>query len=144
MTVVDLPAVPAKPANYDLIVIRDNIAYLSGQVSRTPDGGIIAGHLAKDDDIDEAREAARVAILRALSVLQDKLGTLDRVEQVLTLKGFISAAPDFTRHPQVLDAASEILHSVFGERGQHVRTALGVSSIPGGGLAELELVVAIR
>jgi len=144
MAALELPPVPAKPANYDLILIRDNVAYLSGQVSRTPDGGIIAGHLAKDDDIEEAREAARVAIYRALAVLQDKLGSLDRVEQVLTLKGFISADPDFTRHPQILDAASEILHNTFGERGQHVRTALGVSSIPGGGLAELELVVAIR
>ena len=144
MAVIDLPAVPAKPANYDLILISNGVAYLSGQVSRTPDGGIIAGHLAKDDDIEEAREAARVAIRRALSVLQAELGTLDRVEQILTLKGFISADPDFVRHPQVLDAASEILHQTFGERGRHVRTALGVSSIPGGGLAELELVAAIR
>jgi len=144
MSVPDLPPAPAKPANYDLIIVRDKIAYLSGQVSRTSDGGVIAGHLAKDDDIEEAREAVRVAIRRALSVLQDKLGSLDRVEQVLILKGFISADRDFTRHPQVLDAASEILHGTFGERGRHVRTALGVSSIPGGGLAELELVVAIR
>lgn len=144
MATLELPAVPAKPATYDLIVIQGNTAYLSGQVSRTPDGGIIAGRLGKDDDIEEAREAVRVATLRALSILQDKLGSLDRVEQVLTLKGFISADPEFTRHPQVLDAASEILHETFGERGAHVRTALGVSSIPGGGLAELELVVAIR
>jgi enamine deaminase RidA (YjgF/YER057c/UK114 family) len=144
MAVPDLPAAPAKPSNYDLILIHDNIAYLSGQVSRTPDGGIIAGHLTKDDDIGEAREAARVSILRAISILEEKLGSLDRVERVLTLKGFISADPDFTRHPQVLDVASEILHQMFGERGAHVRTALGVSSIPGGGLTELELVVAIR
>lgn len=144
MATIELPATPAKPGNYDLIRVHGKIAYLSGQVSRTPDGGIIAGHLAKDDDIEEAREAARVSILRALSILASAIGGLDQIEQVLTLKGFISAAPDFVRHPQVLDAASEILHNVLGERGAHVRTALGVTSIPGGGLTELELVVAIR
>lgn len=144
MALLDLPAAPPKPGNYDLILIRDGIAYLSGQVSRSPDGDTISGYLGKDADIEEAREAVRVATLRALSVLQDKLGTLDRVERVLTLRGFISAKPDFTRHPEVLDAASEILHATFAERGKHVRTALGVSSIPGGGLAELELVVAVR
>ena len=144
MTDITLPVVPAKPPSYELIVVHNKMAYLSGQVSRTPDGGVIAGHLAKDDDLAAAREAARVAILRALAILADKIGGLDQVERVLTLKGFISAAPDFNRHPQVLDAASEILYKVLGERGAHVRTALGVSSIPGGGLAELELVVAIR
>lgn len=144
MTDLQLPAVPAKPDQYELVVIHDNIAYLSGQVSRTPDGGIIAGHLARDDDIDDARTAVRVATLRALAILKDRLGSFERVAQVLTLKGYISAAPDFARHPQVLDAASELLRETFGERGNHVRTALGVASIPGGGLAELELVVAIR
>jgi enamine deaminase RidA (YjgF/YER057c/UK114 family) len=139
-----LPAAPQTPANYELIVIHDKIAYISGQVSRTPDGGVIGGYLQKDDDLEQARSAAQVSLYRALAVLKEALGDLDQVERVISLKGFICAAPDFVRHPQVLDAASELLHQVFGPRGAHVRTALGVSSIPGGGLTELELVVAVR
>jgi hypothetical protein len=69
---------------------------------------------------------------------------LDRVKQVVHLRGYIAAAPQFERHTQALDAASALIHLAFGEvGGAHARPALGVSSLPSGGLAEVELVVAI-
>ena len=142
MSVTELPPAPAKPTHYELVVVHGKIAYVSGQVSRAADR-VIAGHLCENDDITEAREAACVSVRRCLSVLQHQLGSLDRIEQVLAVRGFISAAPDFKRHPEVMDAASELLKEYLGERARHVRSTLGVASIPGGGLTEIEMTVAI-
>ena len=143
MTDVTLPPPPMPPASYESVIVHEKLAYVSGQVSRLPDGGIIAGHLKAGDPLEEAQEAARVSIKRCLSALEHRLGSLDRIQQVLSVRGFISAAPDFKRHPEVLDAASQCLIERLGDRGRHVRAALGVSSIPGGGLTEIEMVVAL-
>ncbi|VVE15562.1 L-PSP family endoribonuclease [Pandoraea iniqua] len=142
----DMNAATSAPSNnaphFDAVVIHHGIAYVSGQVSRTPDG-IISGHLADDSDIDLAREAARVSILRALAALQTHLGDMGRIDRILTLKGFVNAAPTFTRHGEVIDAASELLIARLGNKGRHARTSLGVSGIPSGGLVEIELVAAV-
>jgi enamine deaminase RidA (YjgF/YER057c/UK114 family) len=137
-----LPAPPAKPPHYELAVVHGKIAYVSGQVSRMADR-IISGHLAENDDIAEAQNAARASIRRCLSVLQDKLGSLDRIERVLAVRGFVSAAPEFKRHPEVMDAASQLLKEYLGDRAGHARSTLGVASIPGGGLVEIEMTVAL-
>jgi enamine deaminase RidA (YjgF/YER057c/UK114 family) len=142
MSDTELPPPPPNPPLYDMVVVHGKIAYVSGQVSRATDR-VITGHLRENDDIADAREAARVSIRRCLSLLQQKLGSLDRIERILAVRGFISAAPEFKRHPEVMDAASELLKEYLGERARHVRSALGVSSIPGGGLTEIEMTVAI-
>jgi enamine deaminase RidA (YjgF/YER057c/UK114 family) len=142
MKELDLPAPPVKPLHYELVVVHGKIAYVSGQVSRAPDR-VIAGHLNENDDIEEACEAARVSVRRCLSALKQQLGSLDKIEHVLSMRGFISASHGFKRHPEVMDAASQLLVESLGERGRHVRSALGVASIPGGGLTEIEMTVAI-
>ncbi|QPF74107.1 RidA family protein [Roseateles sp. DAIF2] len=139
-----LPPAPPQPKHYDVVVVHRGIAHVAGQVSRAPDR-VVAGHLLSDaDDLSEAREAARVSIRRVLAALRDKLGSLDRIEQVLSLRGFVNAAPGFTRHAEVLDAASELLQAHLGPRGRHARSAIGATSIPGNGLTEIELTVAVR
>ena len=142
MTDHALPAPPAKPAHYELVVVHGKIAYVSGQVSRAADR-VIAGHLCENDDIVQAQDAARASVRRCLSVLQHKLGSLDRIEQILAVRGFVSAAPEFNRHPEVMDAASQLLMEILGDRARHARSTLGVASIPGGGLVEIEMTVAI-
>jgi enamine deaminase RidA (YjgF/YER057c/UK114 family) len=143
MNELELPPPPVKPTHYEAVVVHGKIAYVSGQVSRATDR-VIGGHLRENDDIAEACEAARVSMRRCLSALKDKLGNLAEIEQVLSVRGFVSAAPEFKRHPEVMDAASELLVKHLGDRGRHVRSALGVASIPGGGLTEIEMTVAIR
>jgi enamine deaminase RidA (YjgF/YER057c/UK114 family) len=138
----ELPPPPAKAAHYEPVIVHGKLAFVSGQVSRLPDG-IISGHLQRDDSIEQAKEAAKVSMLRCLSVLKQKLGNLDKIEQVLSVRGFVSAAPDFERHPEVMDAASQCLIQHLGDKGRHTRAALGVASIPGGGLTEIEMVVAL-
>lgn len=137
-----LPASPAKPPHYELVVVHGKIAYVSGQVSRSADR-VLSGYLRENDDIAAAQEAARASMQRCLSVLQHKLGSLDRIEKVLAVRGFVSATPEFKRHPEVMDAASRLLREYLGDRAGHARSTLGVASIPGGGLVEIEMTVAI-
>ena len=75
--------------------------------------------------MEEARAAARVCAENALTALQEELGTLDRIERILTVTGFVASAPGFEQQPAVIDGASELLFEVFGEAGRHTRSALG-------------------
>ena len=77
-------------------------------------------------------------------MLEVELGTLDRVERVLTVTGFVASAPDFHQQPAVVDGASAILYDVFGEAGRHTRSALGVAALPRGGAVEIEVTVAVQ
>ena len=94
--------------------------------------------------MEEGAEAAAVCALNALAVLEVALGSLDRVERVLTVTGYVASTPDFHRQPDVVDGASAVLHQVFGEAGRHTRSAVGVAALPRGGAVEIEVTVAVR
>ncbi len=132
MSKTDLPPPPPKPKFYELVVVHDKIAYVSGGVSRLADG-VIGGYLRDDDDLDvakgsRARVDAPLPQRAAGRTRQPRSGS----NGSLSIRGFMCAAPEFTRHPEVLDAASELLLEMLGERGQHARSALGVSAHPWG------------
>lgn len=137
-----LPPAPSPRGAYTGVVIHDGIAYISGQVSRTGDG-IIAGPVDHATPPELIRHAARTCVLRALSALAAALPSTMTVECMLFLRGFVNAVPDFRNHSQVMDEASSLLHEVFGDGGRHARSALGVTGLPGGGLLEIELTVAL-
>jgi enamine deaminase RidA (YjgF/YER057c/UK114 family) len=94
--------------------------------------------------VEEGTEAAAVCALNALAVLEVALGSLDRVERVLTVTGFVASTPDFQQQPTVVDGASRVLHDVFGDTGRHTRSAVGVAALPRGGAVEIEVTVAVR
>jgi enamine deaminase RidA (YjgF/YER057c/UK114 family) len=120
-------------------------ARTSGQLPRNHAGEIVhAGLVASELTIDEASEAARWCALNALSVLRAELGTLDRIDRVLTVIGFVKCEPTFNGQPAVVDGASRLLHAVFGEAGRHSRSAIGVASLPRGGVVEIEVEVSVR
>ena len=98
----------------------------------------------EDLDVEQGREAARLASLNALASMREALGTLDRVVRVVSVRGVVNATPDFTGHTQVLDAASDVLVEVFDEAGRHARLAVGVSSLPANMALELELTAHVR
>ncbi|MFM0644188.1 RidA family protein [Paraburkholderia bryophila] len=137
-----LPPAPTPRGAYQGVVIHNGIAYVSGQVSRTADG-IIAGPVDRDTPSSVVQCAAQTCVLRALSALVAALPASSAVERILFLRGFINAVPGFVNHSAVLDEASAVLHHVFGDHGRHARSALGVSSLPGSGLLEIELTVAL-
>ncbi|MCK7615721.1 RidA family protein [Roseibium sediminicola] len=133
-----LPNDPQPNGRYKTWTQHNGLFTTSGQLSRV-DGDVIRGHLGPDDPIDDARRAAQVCMLRCLALIKLARGTLDCIEQVATVTGYVNAASGFTQHSKVIDAASEILLELYGDRGRHVRTAIGASSLPDGGLVELQL-----
>lgn len=141
---VPVPAGIRAQGRYDLVLVHRGLAQVSGQVPRLGNAGsIMAGRLAAGDDLGEARRAAELCLARALVALHQELGDLARVERLISLRGFVNAAPDFARHGEVMDAASDLAIAVFGAAGRHVRSSLGVASLPGGALVEIELTAAV-
>jgi enamine deaminase RidA (YjgF/YER057c/UK114 family) len=127
----------------DAVVIHNGTARTSGQLPRIDGVLTCLGRLGDTVTVEEGREAAAVCALNALAVLQAALGSLDRIERVLTVTGFVSSAPDFHEQPAVIDGASQVLSDVFGEAGRHTRSAIGVASLPRNGAVEIEVTVAL-
>jgi len=100
--------------------------------------------MALDRSPEESLAAARACALMQLAVLRRELGSLDRVAEVLTLNGYANAAPGFTDSPAVINGASDMLVSIFGEAGEHVRSAVGVSAHPRNALVELQMTVKVK
>jgi enamine deaminase RidA (YjgF/YER057c/UK114 family) len=128
----------------DAVVVWDGVARTSGQLPRIEGVLTCLGRLGDDVTVEQGREAAAVCALNALAVLEAALGSLDRIERVLTVTGFVSSAPDFHEQPAVVDGASKVLSDVFGEAGRHTRSAVGVAALPRDGAVEIEVTVALR
>ena len=128
----------------DAVVIHDGVARTSGQLPRIDGKLTCLGRLGDDVTVEQGRQAAAVCALNALAVLEAALGSLDRIERVLTVTGFVSSAPDFYQQPAVIDGASQVLSDVFGEAGRHTRSAVGVAALPRDGAVEIEVTVALR
>ena len=127
----------------DAVVVWDGVARTSGQLPRIDGELTCLGVVGDDVSVDDAREAAAVCALNALAVLQAELGTLDRIERILSVTGYVASAPGFDRQPTVIDGASKVLFDIFGERGRHTRSAIGVAALPRGGAVEIELTAAV-
>jgi len=128
----------------DAVVIHGSRARTSGQLPRDQHGVIVhQGRLGDDVLVEAGADAARWCALNALSVLRAAIGDLDRIERVLTVLGFVASAPGFVQQPQVVDGASRLLFEVFGDRGRHSRSAVGVAALPRGGAVEIEVELAI-
>jgi enamine deaminase RidA (YjgF/YER057c/UK114 family) len=101
------------------------------------------GRVPDEVSIDDAAAAARLTMLNCLATLRTHLGSLDRVAQVVKVLGLVRATEDFEHHATVLNGASDLLQEVFGERGTHTRSAIGVASLPFGIPVEIEMMVRI-
>lgn len=135
---MELPPAPEPNGLYKTSTIVGGILMTSGQLSREGTG-LILGPISKGDDIDVAFKAAQICVLRCFSVAKEGLDSLDQINKVVALRGFIAASPDFQNHSRVLDKASELIIQIMGNQGRHIRTAVGVSSLPSGGLVEIEM-----
>jgi enamine deaminase RidA (YjgF/YER057c/UK114 family) len=138
-----LPAAPNPVANYVPSCVAGNLLFISGQISRDADGTVTKGRLGAELTVEQGRAAARLAALNVLAQVKAALGELDRVAQVVRLTGFVSATPEFTDHPQVVNGASDLMVEVLGDKGRHTRAAVGVSSLPMGCAVEVDAVLLI-
>ena len=128
----------------DAVVVHGGVARTSGQLPRIDGRLTCVGTLGLDVSVEDGAEAARVCALNALSVLRQALGTLDRIERVLTVTGYVACAPGFAEQPAVVDGASRVLYEIFGDAGRHTRSAIGVAALPRGGAVEIEVTVGVK
>ncbi len=146
LALLDLVLPPALPAfgEYVSAVVSGDLLHVGGHFGTKDDGSAWTGKVGRLVGVDEAREAARSAAVKLLSTVRAALGSLDEVEQVVRVYGVVNADPDFAEHTRVIDAASALLVSVFGEVGRHVRLAVGVSSLPADLVLEIEATIRVR
>lgn len=140
-----LPDVKAPNFQYVPVVVHNGLAYVSGQVPWVD--GVIkpTGKVDKTVTIEEAKEAAQLCALQALSWLHQTLsGGLDEIERAIKLTGFVASGTDFNQQPVIIDAASEVLIKAFGQAGQHARSAIGVAELPGDAAVEVEFIFALK
>lgn len=141
---LELPEAVAPAFQYVAVVVHAGVAWVSGQIPRSGSQVLMTGKAGAEVSLDQARTAARACVLQGLSQLRQALGSLDRVERVLKVTGFVASATGFTQQPRILDAASELLVEIFGDAGRHARSAIGVAELPRGVPVEIEMVLAVR
>jgi enamine deaminase RidA (YjgF/YER057c/UK114 family) len=139
---LDLPEVVAPVAAYVPAVQTGNHVYVSGQVPIV-DGRLAAtGRVGDGVSPEHAKDLARTCALNALAAIQSLVG-LERVVKIVKVVGFVASAPGFTGQPAVINGASELFGAVFGEAGQHARSAVGVAELPLGAPVEVEVIVEV-
>jgi enamine deaminase RidA (YjgF/YER057c/UK114 family) len=137
---------PARPiANYVPAVRAGNLVFVSGQGPVKIDGsGMVSGKVGSEVSVEEAYEAARLCGIRLIAALKSVVGDLNKVTRVVKLLGMVNAAPDFRDHPKVINGCSDLLVEVFGERGKHARSAVGMGSLPDQISVEIEMTVEVE
>ncbi|MEO8538972.1 MAG: RidA family protein [bacterium] len=137
-------ATPRPPqANYVSAVTTGNLVFLSGTGPYHPDGGLTTGKVGADVTVEAGYEAAKLTMLALLANLQAEIGSLDRVKRIVKLLGMVNCTPDFTRQPEVINGASDLLVEIFGENGRHARSAVGMAALPRNISVEIEMIVEI-
>ena len=141
---IKLPAPPEPFGTYVEAVQTGNLLFLSGMLATSGHTATVVGVVGKDLDVKAGREAAYTAALNVLALTKKQLGSLNRVSHVVRLGVYLAATPEFTEHPKVADAASELLRDVFGEGTISSRLVFGVASLPLGSPVELEVILEVQ
>ncbi|MBM3523233.1 MAG: RidA family protein [Alphaproteobacteria bacterium] len=141
---IALPAPRAPAFAYVPVAVHGGLAWVSGQLPWEADGSLSKGKLGVEINVEQGKRAARLCIVNGLSVLKAALGSLDRVERIVKVVGFVASAPGFVEQPAVVDGSSSMLGEIFAEAGRHARSAIGVAELPRGVPVEIEFVAAIR
>ena len=140
---VKLLPTPPPVANYVNVTQAGNILYMAGKGPNLPDGGLITGKVGKDLSIEEGYEAARRCGIVQIAALKDYLGDLNRVKRILKVTGMVNATDDFTQQPEVINGFSDLMVAVFGDKGKHARSAVGMGSLPRNIAVEVEMIVEV-
>lgn len=141
---LNLLPIPRPIGNFRNFVRAGSLIFISGQGPREADGTLHQGKVGRDVAASLAYEHARLTGLNILSVLADAVGDLTLIAQVVKLLGLVNATDDFVEHPDVINGCSDLFTAVFGEIGQHARSAIGVSSLPNNITVEIEAIFELR
>ncbi len=136
---------PAKPmANYVKVARTGKLLYLAGHGPAKPDGTNVAGKLGADMTIEQGYEAAKLTGISLLSTLKAELGDLNKVKRVVKVLGMVNSTETFTDHPKVINGFSDLMVAVFGDKGKHARSAVGMNQLPGNMAVEIEIIVEVE
>jgi len=135
---ISLAQPKAPVANYLSTKLVGDLLFVSARVSE------LQGTAGEDVTEAEAKQAARDTVILLLAIVKKDIQDLDQITSVIKLQGFIRSGANFTRQPQVLDGASELLIELFGENGKHARTATGVNQLPYGAVVQLDMILQLK
>jgi enamine deaminase RidA (YjgF/YER057c/UK114 family) len=141
---LSLPDPPAPIANYVRCVVVGNLVFVSGHGPSRNGQMVFTGKVGADRTVEEGYQAAQLVMLNCLASLKQEIGDLDRIERIVKLLGMVNCTPDFGQQPQVINGASDLLVKLYGERGRHARSAVGMQSLPGGISVEIEMIVQLE
>lgn len=139
-----LPEMAAPVAAYVPFVKVDKMVFTAGQIAIVKGELKYKGKLGREISLEQGYESAKICALNALAAVKRAAGTLDNVERIVKITGFVNSTDDFTDQPRVMNGASELVKEIFGEAGLHARSAIGVNSLPLGASVEVELIVKLK
>jgi enamine deaminase RidA (YjgF/YER057c/UK114 family) len=138
-----LPAAAAPAANYVPAVISGSLLYISGQLPFKDGKLAYLGRLGENVSVEDGYQAARLCAINLIAQIKAAAGSLDRVQRIVRLGGFVNSTADFTDQPKVVNGASDLFVEIFGEAGRHARSAVGAPSLPRGVSVEVDAIVAL-
>jgi len=141
---IELPPAPVPGGNYLPFTRAGNVVYLAGVISVAGDGESWTGQVGNERDLEDGRHAARLCALNALAALRSVTGSLDDVERLLYLGGYVNAVAGYGQSPSVINGASDLLVDVFGEAGRHARAAVAVAGLPRNATVEIQLTALMK
>ena len=139
-----LPPVPEPIAEYIPAKKVGDLVYVSGQGPIKDGKFLYTGKVGGTVSLEEAYQCAEQCCLNALAAVKSVVGSLDEVEEIVKLRGFVNSRDDFLEQPKVINGASELVVKIFGEKGRHARAALGTSVLPDDIPVELEMIVKVK
>lgn len=139
-----LPEVIAPVANYVNVVRTGNLLYLSGKGPVQPDGKYVTGKLGKDMTIEQGYQAARLTAIMQIAVLKKELGDLSKVKRIVKVLGMVNCTEDFADQPKVINGYSDLMVAIFGDKGKHARSAVGMYALPFHMPVEVEMIVEVE
>lgn len=141
---IELPAFGKPIANYVHVVRTGNLLFLAGKGPSKSDGTYITGKVGKDITTEQGSDAARLTAINQLAVLKAEIGDLNKVKRIIKVLGMVNCEAGFRDHPKVINGFSDLLVEIFGEKGKHARSAVGMCSLPNNMAVEIEMIVEVE
>ena len=141
---IQLPSASAPVASYVNAVRTGNLIFLAGKGPRKENGEYITGKLGDSLSIQQGYEAARLTGINQIAVLKEVLGDLSKVKRIVKVNGYVNSTSNFYNQPLVMNGYSDLMIQVFGDKGKHARTAIGVNTLPMNIAVEVEMIVEVK
>jgi enamine deaminase RidA (YjgF/YER057c/UK114 family) len=139
---IELPVPPTPAGSYIPVVKTGNLLFISGQIPMESGKVVFTGKVS-DENLEVAQKSARMCAINIVAQIKREIGDLDKVTKIVRLSGFVNSSPEFTQHPKVINAASDLIFEIFGDKGKHSRIAVGVASLPLGSMTEIDAIIEV-